>query len=288
MATRMALNGEYRLFVDGGFRDLLHRLAQQRWRADVSHARTAVDALLAHQYVVTGPHAIAEGKYQAGRLKRCRTKLKELQERLDAGQVRFSGIEAATGQPELTSAKLRGHGLVMLDIAERWLIVRLDRHPGGGKGSLRVQYWLYDSQGSSAHLLRERENVARANFGPMFTQKPDGTWVPVSTEVESTFVALLRAQLGDSGAAAVLRAIGNVEDELLSPLPEEIVAECLALTGIDIAAAESRASQDRGQQYEREFGPRTGQPGIALAEHGARIHITPLRKQPKGEDVPRQ
>ena len=112
----------------------------------------------------------------------------------------------------------------------------------------------------------------------MLKQQPDGTWVPVSAELEAKFVTLMRTQLGDIGTNAVLRAIENVDGALLGPLPEGIVVECLSLTGVDIAAVESKAAQDRDQQYERDFGPRTGPSGIAWDGSATRIHINPKGK----------
>jgi hypothetical protein len=160
----MVWQGAWRVFADTDFRLLIKKLAQRRYRSQDDQVRMVAAALEAHQYLIFDPRIVAERRYEVQRLAECRVLLRDLVAGLNDGSVRSEGIEGATGQAALTPDKLRGHGLRMLNVGDAFLLLRLDRHPTGGRGAMLAQYWLYSRQAATVTLLAHREDVPHVNF----------------------------------------------------------------------------------------------------------------------------
>jgi len=247
--------GEFRLVVTDPLKRLLNQRVQRRYSKPADRAKRAavLGEIMAHRYVLRDSWSAAEERHRVARAERCLQLLEGLRIRLERGETRYEGLEDATGRPRLGPAQLRDHSLRLLDLSPDWLLVSVARHPEGGSGAVRRQYWLYDRHGRVLHLLHA-ETVARMTDGGWKVQKGTGPWRDPDDAAERDFLDTLARLLGPE-ACDVVRLSSVPADRLAHP-PPEVLTECQRISGIDYPAEEAARSERRERGYRERYGPR--------------------------------
>lgn len=255
MSDRVVLKGAFRLVITDALKRLLNQLAQRRFPHPKDHAKKAevLAAILGHPYLYHDPWSAAEERHRVERFKRGLDLLEGLKIRLQRGEIHYKGIENATGQPELNLARLKDHSVRLLDLSGDWLLLSIERHPEGGSGIVRRQYWLYDRRGRVLNLLHA-DTVAKITDGQWKVQRGNGPWRDVDITLEKDFFDTVGRQLG-SEALASIRQSGILDDRLAHP-PPEVFAECQLICGIDYVTEEAQRRERHERTYLQKYGPR--------------------------------
>ncbi len=263
MSDRVIRGGAYRALATGHLRTLIHRLARSPLRPSRTESPQVVaERLLAHPYLVHDPWHDAEARHTADRLKRCRRSLEGLRVRLERGEIEQHGVSGATGQATLTADKLTDHGVRLLDISANWLLAGVDRHPEGGSGVVRTQFWLYGRAERDLHLLLAQTR-ARITQGHWAVSGPDNQWRAPSEDDERDFYQAVLAELG-AGAVERIRAATRPQ-EALCPTSKELLEAIAEVSGVDYAAEEQLRRHARERMYRARYGPHAGPPAISTA-----------------------
>lgn len=253
------MNGAFRLVLSDSLKRLLNRLVQERFRnpRDRESRAGALRDLLAHPYLVYEPWTAAEERHSIERAKRCLQMLEGFRVRLERGEVRYMGIEDATGQPELTADRLKDHSLRLLDLSSEWLLLSVARHPAGGAGVIRRQYWLYRRREHVLYLLHA-ETVATVRDGQWKVQAEGEPWRDPDETLETDFYKTVTRILGPE-ASVIVKQSDVPADALAYPAPE-VLKECQSICEVDYQVEETRRREERQKTYMKRYGPR--QPGL--------------------------
>lgn len=272
MSDRVVLNGAFRLVVTDSLRRLLNKRVQRQFPEPSQREKRAevLEVLIAHPYLVDDPWLAAEERDHITRGKQCLKMLEGLTTRLKRGEIHYAGIEEATGKPQLSADQLKGHSLRLLDLAANWLLLAVNRHPEGGSGLVRRQYWLHDRSHRVLHLLHA-ETVQSVKNPEQMVKSGDGPWQDVDDSLERGFVEMIGLHLGPESIEVVMRSSTPAE-RLAHPNPE-VLGECGAICKIDCVAEEKRHREDQEATYFKKYGPRRTQPSLLPAISASGIEI---------------
>lgn len=254
MSDRVMVGGSAKMLITDSFKLLLNRFVQKRYpnKQDIDEKKRVTKAVLAHEYLIDDPWHVAEQRYITLLAKRGRALLAGLEVRLKKNQVRHIGIESATGRPQLTAQKLVDHSLRILNLSGDWLLLSVKRHPTGGTGIDRRQYWLYDHRNHILRLLRS-ETVVQCE-GEWRALSKDGVWSGVSDRLETDFFKMVDSTLG-SEAVTAFRLSGESQDRLCNP-PVEVSTECALICGFDYFTEERKRRHIRELECFKKYGER--------------------------------
>lgn len=279
----VGFDGKVRLFADDAFRGMVKKAADRRHRDS-----KLVKRLLSHGYLCFDKARNAEERVQRERVKLCLTRVEHLKERLTADKVSQLGLEGRTGSPQLTPEILsRGHVLKCIDVDQSRLLISVQRHPLGGKGSVFVQYWLYDEGAESVRLLAEGDWMQDPILtGPMLVSRDGHSWEPIDNATEEDFLRQIESALGRTFKDKLAKTFEQAESGLISclALPDAVVAEIKALTGVQLIEQEQETTNKRQAEYLKKYGPTdsSAPPGIYIVPGSLRIGLAPesVRRKP--------
>lgn len=266
------LGGGRQASVGNDFKQKIQKLVRKH-SPDASSGKSFQEIeqeLCKHSYLAWDEWGSAMHQAAAKRYHHCLQVLNELSPRLD--KLSIVGIDGTTGQAALTADKLRGRPISLLEVAPNWLLVEVPRHPTGGSGRLKIQYWLYERGASTIELLRPVENVVKVPFNNPLRQDATGVWKSASEERDS-FLQLVEALLGPAARHEVEK-LTDFQLILLSTPGNAILDECEKRTGHPYRIEKAKQAKIAADRYTKKFGPRTRNPGgVSInATRGATLH----------------
>ena len=257
--------------VDQALKDGLRKLCQKQLGSEgEGKAADVLTTLLAHPYLVHDQRIIAEQADRVARHNRDKCVLVGMKKRLSAGELAQQGLEDATAQAELTVAKLSKRAVRLLGIADNWLLMEVDRHPAGGSGDVRIQYWLYGKRQRTLRLLKYRATMGKKGTALFAVRSGGGVPGPPKQDLRRQFLALVERQLGSSMVKTFARLI-QLQSRKLAHAPKEVAEEIEDITGINLTADEESCARDREARYAQEFGPRKARPFFTIDHQTIRL-----------------
>lgn len=275
MADRIVTtDGAWKLSGDRPFKKLLGDLIQKHLSQEPARQAEARRAILDHPYLELQERHLVEQSGKKERLKTCKKRLEGFIVRLERGEINLVIPSDMTQGTALTSQKLRGRPLRLLDLDENWLLIAVERHPYGGSGKVLDQYWLYSKRDRKAYLLRWEQRL-EVKWGPVKVKGSDGVWREPDRARQDSFESQVRLYLGNEALQKINRCL-QFKDEELCPSHPELLGECQTITGIDYMGREQARQSAAEKRYDAKLGPKTFSepPGITFFPGSAKFIIS--------------